>query len=91
MLTNSFLCSLVRSRCGKTTLTSSTIIERLLTLESKSKHLLSDHWGDSLVRDRLELLWGIDESFTDLACKLEYGDKVANTVAKAHRDVERSA
>jgi hypothetical protein len=32
----------------------------------------------------------INKSLTDLVCQLEYGDDVANTVTKAHRDLERS-
>ena len=45
----------------------------------------------SLIRYSLELVWSINKLLTDLGCELKYGDEVAYTEAKAHRDLERSA
>jgi hypothetical protein len=56
-----------------------------------SKHLVSDHLGISLIRDCLELLGSINKSLMDFVCQLEYRNKIANTEAKAHRDLDRSA
>jgi hypothetical protein len=52
-----------------------------------NKYLYTDRWGDSLIRDRLELIWSIDKTLTNLVCQLEHSDKVTNTEAKAHRDL----
>jgi hypothetical protein len=64
------------------------------TLDSdkvNGKYPVSSHGADSLIRDRLELVWSINKPRPDLVCKLESFDKVAYAEAKTHRDLKYSA
>jgi hypothetical protein len=44
-----------------------------------------------LIGNVLELARSIDKFLPNLVCQLEYCDKVADTITKAHRDVECNA
>jgi hypothetical protein len=59
--------------------------------EVNDEYLVSNHGADSLIRDRLELVWSINKPRPDLVCKLESFSKVAYAEAKTHRDLKYSA
>ena len=86
------VCRSVSSRLGRTSSTSRTTFERLLTLLNQTVRIRrSGCWDDSLVGDRLKLVRRINKLLPNLACKLVYGDKVAYAEAKAHRDLKYNA
>ena len=71
-------------------MTSSTTIERLLTLSSNSQHRLTIPLEYLLIGNGLELARSTNKFLPNLAGKLVNSEKVAYTEAKAHRDLEYS-
>lgn len=85
---NSVFCWLVGSRSSKKSSISRRTLERLLTLlrcriSSHKTYLLDD----LLLGDCLKLTRSINKLLPDIVRKLEYGDEIANTESKAHRDL----
>ena len=88
MPSSSIFSLLERSRSERATSTSSTTIERLLTLLPSGQHRLTTPLENLLIGNSLELTRSTNKFLSNLAGKLANGDKVAYTETKAHRNLE---